>query len=199
MATMNLQACLYSVFSVGQEHKGYTMNLTGKCLIARPTLTDSFFKHSVVFVYEHSTRGVMGIVLNKRTTANTKMLMENKGFDSSVPSEPLYAGGPVNERAVVMLHSADWGSGNTMNVNKRFSVTSDDIMLFKYSQGDTPRYYRFFTGSSVWHTAQIKQEMARNNWLTSDLNLDTIFDTDSRELWDIAVEQAATETMDKFI
>jgi putative AlgH/UPF0301 family transcriptional regulator len=41
--------------------------------------------------------------------------------------------------------------------------------------------------------------MARNNWLTSDLNLDTIFDTDSRELWDIAVEQAATETMDKFI
>jgi len=175
------------------------MNLTGKCLIARPTLIDPFFKQSVVFIYEHSSRGVVGVILNKKLNVSTRVLCENKGFVGNVPEEPLYTGGPVNERALVMLHSNDWGSGNTMRVNKNFSVTSDDIMLFKYTQGDTPRYYRFFAGASVWHPQQIKHEMARNSWLVSELDMQTVFEADSRNLWDTAVEQTATETMDKFI
>ena len=175
------------------------MNLTGKCLIARPTLIDPFFKQSVVFIYEHSSRGVVGVILNKKLNVNTRVLLENKGFIGNVPEEPLYTGGPVNERALVMLHSNDWHSGNTMIVNKNFSVTSDDIMLFKYTQGDTPRYYRFFAGASVWHPQQIKHEMARNSWLVSELDMQTVFEADSRNLWDTAVEQTATETMDKFI
>jgi len=175
------------------------MNLTGKCLIARPTLIDPFFKKSVVYIYEHTNRGVVGVILNKRLSVTTKVLLENKGFSGNVPEEPLYTGGPVNERAIVMLHSNDWGSGNTMQVNTQFGVTSDDIMLFKYTQGDTPRHYRFFAGASVWHPQQIKQEMARNHWLVSDLDMQTIFETDSRNLWDTAVEQTATETMEKYI
>ena len=175
------------------------MNLTGKCLIARPTLIDPFFKQSVVFIYEQSSRGTVGVILNKKLNVSTRVLLENKGFIGNVPEEPLYTGGPVNERALVMLHSNDWHSGNTMIVNKNFSVTSDDIMLFKYTQGDTPRYYRFFAGASVWHPQQIKHEMARNSWLVSELDMQTVFEADSRNLWDTAVEQTATETMDKFI
>lgn len=175
------------------------MNLLGKCLIARPSLVDPYFLKSVVYIYEHSKRGTAGVILNKKLAANTQTLMANKGFASNVPSEPLYAGGPVNERAVVMLHSSDWQSSNTMNVTEQISVTSDDIMLFRYSQGDTPRYYKFFAGASVWHPQQIKQEIARNSWLVCDLDLDTIFETDRRNLWDTAVEQTASETMDRFL
>lgn len=175
------------------------MDLQGKCLIARPSLVDPYFLKSVVYIYEHSTRGTAGIILNKRLAANTQTLMANKGFDSNVPNEPLYAGGPVNERAILMLHSNDWNSRNTMIVNEQFGVTSDDIMLFKYSHGDTPRHYKFFAGTSVWHPQQIKQEIARNNWLICDLDMETIFETDRRNLWDTAVEQTATETMEKYI
>ena len=175
------------------------MDLLGKCLIARPSLIDPYFLKSVVYVYEHSSRGTAGVILNKRLAANTKTLLANKGFNTNVPSEPLYAGGPVNERAVVMLHSADWSSSNTMRVTENISVTSDDIMLFQYSQGSTPRYYKFFAGASVWHPQQIKQEIARNSWLICDLDMDTIFETDRRNLWDTAVEQTASETMDRFL
>ena len=175
------------------------MNLLGRCLIARPSLVDPYFLKSVVFIYEHSTRGTAGVILNKRLAANTQTLMANKGFATNVPAEPLYAGGPVNERAVVMLHSGDWSSSNTMRVTEQISVTSDDIMLFQYSQGNTPRHYKFFAGASVWHPQQIKQEIARNNWLICDLDMETIFETDRRNLWDTAVEQTATETMEKYI
>ena len=175
------------------------MDLTGKCLIARPSVVDPFFSQSVVFVYEHSMRGTAGIILNKRINKTTRDLMLNKGFEQHVPAEHLFAGGPVNERAVVMVHSAEWSSSNTMRVTDNISVTSDDIMLFRYTQADTPRCYRFFAGASVWHPQQIKSELDRNNWLITDLSVEKIFDTDYRQLWDTAVEQSAQETMDKFI
>ena len=175
------------------------MNLTGKCLIARPTMVDPFFAKSVVYIYEHSIKGTAGIIINKKLSNNTKSLLANKGFDTNVPAEPLYAGGPVNERAVIMLHSGDWQSSNTLKVTKSISVTSDDIMLFRYTQGETPRYYRFCCGASVWHPQQIKQEIARNSWLICDLDLETIFETHPTHLWDTAIEQTAAETMEKYI
>ena len=119
--------------------------------------------------------------------------------DANVPEEPLFAGGPVNERALIMLHSRDWRSGNTMNVNESLGITSDDNMLFRYTQGDTARYYRFFAGASIWHPQQIKEEIRRNNWLIANIELDVIFDTDPRNLWDTAVELTASETMDRFL
>jgi len=175
------------------------MDITGKCLIARPGLVDPFFLKSVVFVYEHTSRGTAGVILNKKLNATTKQLMLNKGFDAQVPEEPMFAGGPVNERAVIMLHSRDWRSGNTMNITESLGITSDDHMLFRYTQGDTARYYRFFAGCSVWHPQQIKQEIARNSWLIADIDLNVIFDTNPRHLWDTAVEQTASETMDRFL
>ena len=175
------------------------MDLTGKCLVARPSVVDPFFTKSVVFIYEHTIRGTAGIILNKQINKTTQDLVLNRGFEVHVPVENLYAGGPVNERAVVMLHTGDWSSRNTMHVTENISVTSDDIMLFRYTQGDTPRYYKFFAGASVWHPQQIKSELQRNNWLITDLSVEKIFETDSRQLWDTAVEQSAQETMDKFI
>jgi putative transcriptional regulator len=175
------------------------MDLTGKVLVARPSILDPMFTKSVVFIHEHSTRGTAGLILNKRLATNTKDICASKGFEGNFPREPVYSGGPVNTRGIVLFHSADWRVSNTMRVNSQCCISSDDMMLFKYTQGDTPRYYRFFAGMSIWHPAQIQQEIKANNWLITQLDIDTIFETDHRHLWDIAVESAAQEMMDKFI
>jgi putative AlgH/UPF0301 family transcriptional regulator len=98
-----------------------------------------------------------------------------------------------------MLHTGDWNASNTLLVNDTFSVTSDDMMLYRYTQGDTARYYRFYAGVSVWHPQQIVMEQKRNQWLTADLDCATIFETDTRDLWEVAVEHSAQATMDRFI
>lgn len=175
------------------------MDLSGKCLIARPNMVDPFFAKSVVYIYEYSTRGTAGVIINKKLVNTTRVLLANKGFNTHVPEEPLFAGGPVNERAVVMVHTNDWHSSNTFKVNDSVGVTSDDIMLFRYSQGDTPRHYKFCCGASVWHPKQLSQEIARNSWLIQELDVETLFETDPKHLWDTAVEQAAAETMEKYI
>jgi|TARA_B110000503_G_scaffold116782_1_gene176190 putative transcriptional regulator len=177
------------------------MDLTGKFLIARPNVVDPFFKRGVIFVFEHSPRGVAGLVINrKRSNHSTHSLLKSRGFSTkATPVEPLYVGGPVNEQAVVMLHTNDWRSSNTLKVSNWYSVTSDDMMIFKYTNGDTPGGYKFCSGSAVWHPQQIKAEIQANHWLISDLPPELIFEADVRELWDLSVEINARDTIDRFI
>lgn len=176
------------------------MDLTGKFLIARPNIVDPFFRRGVVFIYEHSHTGTAGVVINHRHTEhNTHTVLHSRGFETtSTPCEFLYKGGPVNDKALLMFHSAEWNSSNTLRVSDYYAVSSDDMMMFKYTTGDTPRRYKFCCGASVWHPQQIRAEIHANHWLICDLPPEMVFDQDDRELWDLAVEYSAKETMDRF-
>lgn len=174
------------------------MDLIGKCLIARPSITDPYFKRSVVFIYEHTPQATIGLVINKRSpTLQLKDILSSRGYDT-IATDPLFVGGPVNERAVSMLHSTGFTSSNTMTVDSRFSISSDDLMIYKFINGDVPDGYKFCLGSSVWHPRQIVMEIKSNHWLISELNQHDIFDFEGRELWDRAIEKNAQETIDKF-
>ncbi len=174
------------------------MDLKGKCLIARPSITDPFFKKSVVLIYEHSVQATVGLVLNKPIPKfSLKDILSNRGYDN-IATDPLYLGGPVNERAISMLHTGNWYSSNTMSINDQISISSDDLMIYKFVNGDTPDDYRFFLGSAIWHPQQIAQEIAANHWLIGDMDEQDIFNHDGRTLWDLAIENSARDTIDKF-
>lgn len=175
------------------------MDLVGKCLIARPSITDSLFKRSVVYIYEQTSQGVAGLIVNKKQSITTHDILLNRGFAPAEAAEPIYCGGPVNSTAVIMLHTSEWRTSNTLQVDSKFSVSSDDLMFFKYVHGDKPEAYRFFTGVAAWHPAQIKQEISNNNWLISKLSVRQILDLDSRQQWDTAVEITAKATIDRYI
>lgn len=177
------------------------MNLTGKCLVARPVIQDPFFKRGVVYIYEHTPKGVAGVVINKRKQRlTTEDIFANRGYENTFQApQPVYCGGPVNEKAIIMLHSTGWTSSNTMVVDKKISVTSDDLMIYKYLNGDMPKGFRWISGVAVWHPQQIKVELQMNNWLVTTLRPHFLFDYDGRDQWDKAIEHSAKETIDKYI
>lgn len=176
------------------------MNLTGKCLIARPDINDALFKRSVIYIYEHTEQGTAGLILNKRRKDLSAVdVFLNRGFAPVDQSIPVYHGGPVNEKAVVLLHTNEWQSSNTMAVDNQLSVTSDDLMFYKFNNGNVPNGYKFCTGVAVWHPQQIVAEINCNHWLTNQLSLSTILDYEGRELWDRAVTLAAKHTIDRYI
>ena len=174
------------------------MDLVGKCLIARPSISDPYFKRSVVFVYEQNVQSVLGLVVNKKLpNASLTDILNSRGYESMI-NLPLFAGGPVNKAAVCMLHTAGWSSSNTLEINNRFGITSDDLMIYKFINGDMPDGHRFVMGSAVWHPQQIKMEIANSHWLISELSAHDIFDYQGREMWDRAIEKNAQQTIDKF-
>ena len=76
------------------SHNGI-LPVAGSQLIAEPFLQDAYFQRSVVLLVEHSPKGSMGFVWNKKTD-----LVVNSYFAEfeHLPDMPIYLGGPVPPR-----------------------------------------------------------------------------------------------------
>lgn len=167
------------------------MSRAGQFLIATPQLKQEFFARSVVFVYEDSDTGTAGLVINRNTnTADFADLAADRGMVYPRGVIPIYTGGPVNIRAVTMLHSAEWYSENSLPINDQFTVSSDNLMITKLIDGNTPKYHRLCAGASVWAPGQLDREIAQGNWLISDLPNKTVFQNTGDRQWEQCIEAA---------
>ena len=165
----------------------------GQCLIARPNGAQGFFEHSVIFVYEDNPNGTAGVMLNKRSNMCLHDLAKIAGKDFPKGITPIYQGGPVNNRAVMLLHSDDWFSSNTMHTGMGVNISSDYLMIDKLLLNNTPRHYRLAAGASLWAPGQLDFEIQRDLWLTTPLTTDLIFGPDGQTQWDRAIERAGQD------
>lgn len=170
----------------------------GKFLIARPTIEIGFFTRSVVFIYQSSASGVNGFCLNKLSSFWTRDLALQIGHDYPTRVDPVYLGGPVNERSVNLLHSDDFTSTNTLHTGTGIDVSSDLLMIEKIVTGNKPRHFRFVAGASVWAPGQLEFEIQKQYWLTADLDLDTVFNLDGDKQWESAVDQVSQQLVQKY-
>ena len=181
-------------------------NRLGQLLIAHPNLSKSnpFYK-TVIYIYEHNELAVMGTVLNRNTNCTIQSLFDAKGHCYSNSSPTLHAGGPVNQAALVMLHSDEWSSTNTAAAGPGIRITSDNLMFEKMAMGDEPVNWRMFNGLCSWTYGQLDMELSgkfpyrpENSWLTATANDDIMFECDGEELWEQALELSKTQMINEF-
>lgn len=169
------------------------MSRVGKFLIARPTVELGFFSRSVVFIYEESVDGVAGLALSTPSTYTLKDLARHKQVDYPYDPHVIYCGGPVARNAVMMLHTDDFNSSNTLYTNTGLNVSSDDVMIEKLVSGNNPRQFRLVAGCSVWAPGQLDLEIERGYWLVSKLPTNIAFGPNGERQWTMAVEHAGRE------
>ena len=176
------------------------MNYKGKLLIATPELKkDSFFSGSVVYVYEHNVESVIGLVLNKPTTTHLNDLVRPDGSGYSSSGDIIYKGGPVSPAVILMIHSDDWYSSNTIQVGNGLALSSDELMFEKIMSGNTPENYRIMAGVSSWHPEQLEQEIHQwKSWLVADTSEDIIFGEDGTKQWEHAVNLTCQQVFDQY-
>lgn len=180
------------------------MDRVGKLIIANPRLAGPFNK-TVIYIYQdHPQRGVSGVVLNKNTGLPVRRLMNDKGIIYPNGIDKLHQGGPCEQQALILLHTAEWQSTNTTYVGNGLAISSDDIMFEKISQGDVPAYYRVFNGYAGWTVGQLDAEIAGTNgyakasWLFVDATDELIFDYDGEEQWAVALNQVSNNMFEKY-
>jgi putative transcriptional regulator len=161
------------------------INLTNQFLIAMPGMVDDNFAGTVVFMWEHSSTGALGLVINKPIDIKLKKLFERvelKLEHEPLAEMPVYFGGPVQtERGFVLheklgedptpYHSTVSVAGGVLEV-----TTSRDV-LEALSNGAGPRKLLVTLGYSGWAPGQLEDEIGRNGWLTVDADPSVIFDT----------------------
>jgi putative transcriptional regulator len=175
------------------------INFTGKLLIAPPKMKTGFWYKSVIFITEDHINGSMGIILNKRSSITISDFTDQIGERLNIPGH-LYIGGPVNIKALTMLHSSEWAGSNTMRIDDKFSLSSSDDLLPRLADGDAPRYFRLFLGLCGWAPTQLQEEYDgapprdRNaSWLIANATQDLVFHHDLKDQWIQALEKSSND------
>lgn len=175
------------------------MNLTGKLLIAPPKVKGNFWEKTVIFITENHKRGSVGLALNKVSQISIKDFGMQNSVDINIAGF-IHVGGPVNVKALTMLHTAEWGCDNTMKINNEYALSSSQTLLTNLAMGNAPKKWRLFVGLCGWQVGQLENEMNGNppydhdmSWLVATPNLDLVFDLDTQTQWTESIEQAGSE------
>ncbi len=167
-------------------------NLTGKLLIAMPGMQDPRFEKSVIFLCEHSSKGAMGLIINKPTPeVRPEDLLEQLGIEDGPGAEQLnvHFGGPVEHGRGFVLHSRDYAQNtSTLPVTASVGMTATLDILQDIASGDGPEKSILALGYSGWGPGQLENELQANGWLTADADPDIVFDFDPEGKWVAALK-----------
>ena len=167
----------------------------GKILVAHPKLDSGIFGKSIILVTENHETGTVGFVLNKPSPHNNKKMMEDRGVLWETQENVLYQGGPLNTSALVMVHTDDFSSTNTMYLPGGYAVSSDELMIEKLCMGNTPKSYRLVSGICSWAPGQIAEEIKHQQiWLTATPTDAILFNSTGLKQWRRALNVVASET-----
>lgn len=162
-------------------------SLEGHFLIAMPGMEDERFARSVVYVCAHSASGAMGFIVNKAQPLSfgallTQLEIVSDPDEIRLPAKgdevPVCNGGPVERGRGFVLHSADYNSESTVNVDDGIALTPTLDILKAMSNGVGPSTAIMVLGYAGWGAGQLEAEIAANGWLTCRAELDIVFDAE---------------------
>lgn len=164
--------------------------MAGRVLIAQPSLEDTIFRKTVIFLAEHNPQGVLGFILNRQVA------VEFQGAVGELPLESanISVGGPVSSGSINFLHtlgdiipgSHEVGGGVFMNGD--FEVVRTLARAGKINREN----FRVFVGYSGWDYSQLAKEIDENSWVVADYDpmhvMQGVYDS-----WFAAVQQLGTK------
>lgn len=157
-----------------------TTSLKNHFLIAMPSLKDTNFNKSVIYLHQHSKKGAMGLVINKPLHVNVGSVLRHLDIeilDKSIETEPVLMGGPVGQEHGFVLH----------NEGTNIIISASKETLRDIAAGKGPKNHLITLGYSGWQPGQLEQELIRNDWLIAPLNHSILFSEPLDNRW----EQAA--------
>lgn len=166
-------------------------NLQGQLLVAMPSLEDPFFQRSVTYVCEHNDEGAMGLVINQpiENLNLAELLSKVQDLHRDDQScahltQPVYAGGPVNQERGFVLHTAQPGWASSLSLEGDLMVTTSKDILQILGTELEPSKYLVTLGYAGWDAGQLEQEIADNSWLIVPADPHLIFEVDPAHIWE---------------
>ena len=172
----------------------------GSLLIANPKHANQEQQGNVVYITESTDYSTMGIVLNSSDSYDLTELLEKKGIDWPFETQ-VHIGGEYSPTCMIMLHSGDWYSSNTMPITSDISISSDHTMLEKIEMGNTPDWYRLFLGTSGWSPQELKHELKgdKPKWLLLSHPSQALIELSDLNVWQTAVAEYSQDVFSNYI
>ncbi|MBR9728215.1 YqgE/AlgH family protein [Shewanella intestini] len=168
-------------------------SLQGSMLIAMPSLDDTFFERSVIYICKHNEKGAMGLVINRPVGIDVQNLLEQMELNPAPEvafnlSSQVVMGGPVSTERGYVLHSPQTGWSNSFQVSDFCMLTSSRDVLASLGSDNSPQDYIVALGYAGWRKDQLEQELTDNTWLTIKATPELLYHIDHDDLWQQATK-----------
>lgn len=168
-------------------------HLANQFLIAMPGMVDPNFAGSVIYLFEHTERGAMGLVINRPTELDMGALFEKieiKLEAEPVSEQPVYFGGPVQIERGFVLHEAatEFVYSSSLAVPGGLTMTTSKDVLEAVATGSGPSKFLMTLGYAGWSAGQLEEEITLNGWINVPLSqqqmIEIIFNTPSSQRYE---------------
>ena len=170
--------------------------LTGKLLLAMPSIGDPRFHRSVIFIAAHDEHGAMGLVVNfLAPDIKFAQLLDQLGLSSDIEVDtdalkmPVINGGPIETSRGFLLHSSEFNQNDTIRIGHDFSITGTTDALKDVIHGNGPENALFILGYAGWTPGQLESELQQNAWLVSEPDSALIFHDKCEDKWNMAMDK----------
>jgi putative transcriptional regulator len=159
-----------------------TDRLTGRLLVATPSLRDPNFDRAVVLILSHDDDGALGVVVNRPTGVPVTEILPNWQPVVTAPGV-VFHGGPVSlDSALGLVAMADGTEPlGVRRVSGQVGVVDLDTPPEIVQPGVVAM--RVFAGYAGWSPEQLESEIAEGSWYVVDAEPDDAFRDDAEALW----------------
>ncbi|OUW04464.1 MAG: hypothetical protein CBD16_02285 [Betaproteobacteria bacterium TMED156] len=144
-------------------------SVSHQLLVAMPGLLDPFFSGAVIYIAEHSSKGAMGLIINRLAEFDLTSLFSRVDI-SMHPSNskvyPVFLGGPIQPDRGFVLHEPIGSWNSSLKISDSLALTSSRDILEATAQGNGPAKFIVSLGYSGWGPGQLDSELINNSWLT---------------------------------
>lgn len=167
--------------------------LVGQLLIAMPQMEDDSFQKTIVYVCAHNSDGALGLVLNRpilHATFSDLLSQLDLPTQNTTDEISILSGGPVEKNRGFILHSTDYMTENSMEINTETALTATVEILEDIANGTGPKRFILALGYAGWGPEQLDSEILRNGWLHVAPSTELLFsDTDIDLKWEHALAE----------
>ena len=171
-------------------------HLANQFLVAMPGMVDPNFSRSVIYLFEHTERGAMGLVVNRPTELDLATLFDKIELKLEIApllEQPVYFGGPVQVERGFVLHESHTSPpySSSLIIPGGLTMTTSKDVLEALAIGNGPRKFLMTLGYAGWSAGQLEEEITLNGWMNVPLSHqqmgEIIFDTPSNQRYEKAM------------
>ena len=164
-------------------------SLSGQLLVAMPSIGDSRFDRTVIYICSHTDKGAMGFVINRPADeiAFIDVLRQLKIIEDdgqiNLPEKAreiqVVHGGPVETSRGFVLHTLEPEPIlGVVKIDGTIRLSANMDILHAVAKGDGPERVVFALGYSGWDAGQLEAEIQQNGWILCPSSDDLLFDDD---------------------
>ncbi|WP_229399610.1 YqgE/AlgH family protein [Micromonospora okii] len=164
-------------------------SMTGRLLVATPTLKDPNFDRTVVLLVAHEPGGALGVVLNRATEMPVVDVLGDWSYLARHPAV-LFEGGPVQPDSAICLARMRTPGQRLRGFHQvSGAVGTIDLSADPERMRESIGGIRVFAGYSGWGTGQLEQEIEDGSWFVLDALPGDAFVDRPDDLWPMVLRR----------